>query len=217
MERLFIKSYRWLNSLFEKRLARAIPSPITPNMITVFRTLLAVPIVFLIFYGFMAAGMTMFVFSGVLDYVDGALARGRNEVSELGKFLDPISDKVFFISLALPFAARIYSVSPEDGIAIAVLVIVLFSTGIEILLTSIRVRDFGLNMVDGSPKKEIKATYAGKLKFDLQAIAMGALIVAFPDSANPFCLVALTALALSLPLAALSIAHKSSQHPPESR
>ncbi|GIV95877.1 MAG: CDP-alcohol phosphatidyltransferase [Herpetosiphonaceae bacterium] len=40
------------------------------------------------------------------DMFDGLLARSRGEVSNLGKILDPLSDKLFINSLALALAAR---------------------------------------------------------------------------------------------------------------
>ncbi|MCX6782213.1 MAG: CDP-alcohol phosphatidyltransferase family protein [Candidatus Magasanikbacteria bacterium] len=216
MERLFSKSYGWLNRHLENQVVWVMPLWLSPNMVTIFRTILVVPIVMLVLYGYMAAAITMFVFAGILDYVDGALARGRNEVSELGKFLDPISDKIFFSAIALPLSIGLFTLSPNDFRAIIILVLCLISSASEMTLSIVRTRDFIHNRSGAQNKRELKATYAGKFKFDLQAIGLGALVVAYPNPVHPLIWVGIATLALSLPFACLSIAHKHRQ-PIESR
>ncbi len=212
METIFLKSYRWLNRHLEGRIATATPKGLSPNMVTIFRTILALPIVVLIYYQHTIPAMIMFVFAGSLDYVDGALARGRNEVSELGKFLDPISDKLFFSAIALPISIRLLTMSPTDFRAMLILTLCLIASASELTLAIVRTRDFAYNRSNTAVKRELKATYAGKLKFNLQVIGLGAIIVAYPDADHPFIWVAIANLALSLPFACLSIAHKKNQH-----
>jgi cardiolipin synthase (CMP-forming) len=69
-----------------------------PNVLSVFRLVLA----FAFWYqythaitpsGYMFAGIILIV-SGITDFLDGRIARRFNMVSELGKILDPIADKV---------------------------------------------------------------------------------------------------------------------------
>ena len=69
-----------------------------PNILSVFRLVLA----FAFWYqythaitpsGYMFAGIILIV-SGITDFLDGRIARRFNMVSELGKILDPIADKV---------------------------------------------------------------------------------------------------------------------------
>lgn len=74
-----------------------------PNMITMFRLFL-VPCFFGVLYYYLI-GYKVFLWwtQGLLvvivlsDFLDGYLARTRDEVTELGKILDPISDKLFMI------------------------------------------------------------------------------------------------------------------------
>jgi CDP-diacylglycerol---glycerol-3-phosphate 3-phosphatidyltransferase len=44
----------------------------------------------------------MFVVAAVTDYIDGKLARDRNLVTNLGRLLDPLADKVLLVSTLLP-------------------------------------------------------------------------------------------------------------------
>ncbi len=68
------------------------------NKITIFRIFL-IPI-FVIFIGYnkpLYALITFFI-AGVSDALDGYIARKRNEITRLGKILDPIADKALLIS-----------------------------------------------------------------------------------------------------------------------
>lgn len=47
----------------------------------------------------------MFVVAAVTDYIDGKLARDRNLVTNLGRLLDPLADKVLLIATLLPMYA----------------------------------------------------------------------------------------------------------------
>lgn len=53
---------------------------------------------------FIAAGM--FVFGSMTDFIDGFIARKFDQVTDLGKFLDPIADKLFVNSTVIVLIAQ---------------------------------------------------------------------------------------------------------------
>ncbi|MDR3344232.1 MAG: CDP-alcohol phosphatidyltransferase family protein [Oscillospiraceae bacterium] len=72
-----------------------------PNIICVARILLLIPFVLLYINKHYAAALSLLVLSGLSDTLDGTLARKLNQVTELGKMLDPVADKVTQITLAV--------------------------------------------------------------------------------------------------------------------
>ena len=78
-----------------------------PNKLTVFRMIL-VPIFIIIGYVGLLGGLDLtttfiimdviFIVASVTDKLDGTIARKNNLVTNFGKFLDPIADKILVIS-----------------------------------------------------------------------------------------------------------------------
>ena len=73
-----------------------------PNMITIRRIISCIIGAVLFTVGNIGASIGFYVYGAVSDAFDGFLARKLNAVSELGKKLDPISDKLFALSLMAP-------------------------------------------------------------------------------------------------------------------
>ena len=75
-----------------------------PTKITLSR-ILALPLVMLLFYLHFpyhyVAAAAVFALAACTDMIDGRLARKRNEVTSLGKLLDPIADKVLACSVLI--------------------------------------------------------------------------------------------------------------------
>ncbi|MFL2490173.1 MAG: CDP-alcohol phosphatidyltransferase family protein [Candidatus Neomarinimicrobiota bacterium] len=80
-----------------------------PNLITILRLVLIVPLVMSYYFDCM---IYLYVLLGVViltDFLDGFLARRLNQISDLGKLLDPIADGLilFTFSVVLYFESRI--------------------------------------------------------------------------------------------------------------
>ncbi|MGB2913704.1 MAG: CDP-diacylglycerol--glycerol-3-phosphate 3-phosphatidyltransferase [Pyrinomonadaceae bacterium] len=115
-----------------------------------------------------ALGIVMFLIAALTDIVDGQLARRRNQVSTLGKFLDPIADKLL-ISAAL-------IVLVEKHLAPSWSVVVIL--GREFIIT-------GLRSVAATEGIIMPAQGMGKLKMWAQCIAVVALLVAAANGPPP--------------------------------
>ena len=69
-----------------------------PNTLTIIRFLLIPFIVACIFNGNFIAAFIIFTISGITDIADGFIARKFNLVSNFGKLMDPLADKLTQIS-----------------------------------------------------------------------------------------------------------------------
>lgn len=80
-----------------KEKKRLIPDVITPNKITIVRICM-IPLFVLFFYldfeGSKITAACLFALAAFTDFLDGYIARKYNVVTTVGKFLDPIADKV---------------------------------------------------------------------------------------------------------------------------
>ena len=65
-----------------------------PNILSVLRILLVFVFLAVFFYGNKFVAVGVFLLAGITDIVDGYLARKNNWVSDAGKILDPIADKL---------------------------------------------------------------------------------------------------------------------------
>lgn len=77
-----------------------------PNLLTLSRILVVVPIYYLINNDFYLTALLMSLVAFMTDFFDGKLARKLNCTSELGAILDPIADKFISITLMLLFVYR---------------------------------------------------------------------------------------------------------------
>ena len=112
--------------------------------------------------------IVIFLIASLSDIVDGHLARRRDQVSTLGKFLDPVADKL------LISAALIVLVEKHLAPSWAVVVIL----GREFIIT-------GLRSIAASEGIVIQAQGMGKLKMWAQCVAVVALLVAAANGNPP--------------------------------
>ena len=135
-----------------------------PNKLTLLRVIL-VPF-FLLFllvdqiplHGLWA--LLIFTAASVTDALDGHIARSRGLITDFGKFLDPVADKV------LVFAALIAFV--ELGLASSAAVVIMMAR--EFLVSSMR-------MVAASKGRVIAAGKSGKVKTAVTMVSIVAILL----------------------------------------
>lgn len=69
-----------------------------PNKLTIFRVILIIPFVVLLLMGFDWIALGIFVIASLTDLIDGKIARKYGLVTNFGKFMDPLADKVLVCS-----------------------------------------------------------------------------------------------------------------------
>jgi CDP-diacylglycerol---glycerol-3-phosphate 3-phosphatidyltransferase len=157
-----------------------------PNIITLARILITPVIALLPFiegYVPKLICLAVFVIAAFSDVFDGWLARSRNQITDLGKLLDPLADKLLLLATLIP----IYWISQErrDLYDIPVwgsipLWVCLLLLGREFAMTAFRSWAARKGLV-------IAAHRSGKLKATFQYIFIGATIAwfAFRDAITP--------------------------------
>ncbi len=72
-----------------------------PNLLSLIRIIL-IPVFGVLFYrGYVLWAVIVLAVSGLTDFLDGKIARRFNQISELGKVLDPVADKLTQITIAI--------------------------------------------------------------------------------------------------------------------
>ncbi len=75
----------------------------TASKITLVRVLMIPVFMVLLLLGYNIAALVVFIVASCTDFVDGYIARHYHQVSNFGKFLDPLADKLLVISCMVIF------------------------------------------------------------------------------------------------------------------
>jgi len=85
--------------ILAKILIPLIPLWIQPNYITILRFILIPFNIYFLLQQNWIVLLILFIFTGLTDLLDGALARVRKQITFLGSILDPLADKIFILSV----------------------------------------------------------------------------------------------------------------------
>lgn len=147
-------------------IARFIPKWITPNLITVLRIFLIIPIYLLYMQEQYIWTTVLFILFLLSDALDGAVARYRNTITKIGALLDPAADKIIFVSILLMVGVGKLSTAVIATILLLEASLVLFAVVIgPILIVAFKYR----------PK--IGANVYGKIKFGTEGMAVSLLLL----------------------------------------
>ena len=145
-----------------------------PNILT-FSRILIIPVFVVLFYvhftGHYFVCWGLFAIACITDFFDGAIARKHNLVTNLGKFLDPIADKVlvltgFILFLTVP---QIFCAKLDDW------AIIVAGCGVAIIIARELIVS-GFRMVAASSGEVIAADMIGKYKTFAQDLCVGFLL-----------------------------------------
>ena len=157
-----------------------------PNMLTVARIAITPVIASLPFidgYWPKLACFVIFVAAAVTDVIDGRLARRRNQITDLGKSLDPIADKLLLVATLGPIwwitreRQALYDIPVWGSIPLWVCLLLI---GREIAMTVFRAWAQTRGVI-------IQAENSGKMKAVLQNVFIGGTLTwfAFRDMVHP--------------------------------
>jgi CDP-diacylglycerol--glycerol-3-phosphate 3-phosphatidyltransferase len=128
-----------------------------PNRLSAARIVLAAVCFLAICLGWYLTALVLFLLAAATDYLDGYWARKYNQITQLGRILDPFADKVIICGSFILLGSIENSMIPAW---VAVIV-----TARELLVTVLRGLVEGHNM-------DFSAVWAGKVKMVVQTAAV---------------------------------------------
>ena len=132
----------------------------TASKITLARVALIPVFMVLLLLGWNVAALVVFILASATDFVDGYVARHYNQVSDFGKFLDPLADKLLVTAAMLIFV--------QWGRMPAWTVMVVLTREFAIS---------GLRMVAAAKGSVIAAGWSGKVKTASTMVGLCAMIL----------------------------------------
>lgn len=160
-------------------IVRRMPRWLTAMHLTWLRFLLVVPLIWSLNNNWKAASFAIFLGAALLDYLDGPLARYRHQVSNAGKLLDPLADKL----IAMP----VLIITGSHFIPLWLIVLTVSLEILLILMSSVLKLIFhrlGLS-------RPLGANIFGKIKFSFQVLACLLMLVLPLTSASQLLLTGL--------------------------
>lgn len=162
-----------------------------PNKLTLFRVILIPFFVFFLLapyftgYGNYIA-VTVFIVASITDFLDGHIARKRNLVTNFGKFMDPLADKLLVCSALICLIEL-------DRLPAWIVIIIIAR---EFIIS-------GFRLIASDNGVVIAASYWGKFKTTFQMLMVIVLILDIPHPVFYWLGVILTYVSLALTVISL--------------
>lgn len=162
-----------------------------PNKLTMLRVILIVPFVICMLIptwgdAGMYAAVVIFIIASLTDLLDGKIARKYNLVTNFGKFMDPLADKLLV-------AAALICLTANGRLA----------PWISIIIISREFIISGFRLVASDNGVVIAASYWGKFKTVFQMVMIVMLILTFDNNIYQICAEIITYIALVLTVISL--------------
>ena len=137
-----------------------------PNKLTMLRIILTPVFLAVLYWGFPGAdyaALAIFLIASLTDLLDGKIARKYNLVTDLGKFADPLADKILVVAAMLWFV--------ECGRMPAWMVMIVITREFAVS---------GLRMIASDNGRVIAAGWSGKVKTAATMVCIAAMLLMGP-------------------------------------
>jgi len=134
----------------------------TANKITIARVALIPVFLVLAYTGHMYWALAVYIIACLSDMADGYIARHYNQISNFGKFADPLADKMLVLSAMCFFVEN----GQMPGWVVAVVLFREFAVS-------------GLRLIAVERNRVIAAAWSGKIKTGCTMVGLGAMML-FP-------------------------------------
>lgn len=118
------------------------------------------------------AALAIFILASITDFIDGYIARHFNQITDFGKFMDPLADKLLVTS------AMLWFVEVGQMPAWALLIVITREFAVS-----------GLRMVAAPKGIVIAAAWSGKIKTASTMVCVCLMLLPIPAILNTICVV----------------------------
>ena len=132
----------------------------TANKITLVRVALIPLFLFLAYRGLRWPALIVFIIASLSDLLDGYIARHYHQVTNFGKFMDPLADKMLVLAAMCFFVDQ----GQMPGWAVAVVLFREFAVS-------------GLRLIAVEQQRVIAAAWSGKIKTAVTMVGLAAMLL----------------------------------------
>ena len=132
----------------------------TANKITIFRILCIPLFLVLVYTDRMSWGFAVYVLACLSDFADGYIARHYNQITDFGKFMDPLADKMLVLAAMCFFVEK----GMMPGWAVAIVLFREFAVS-------------GLRLIAVEQQRVIAAAWSGKIKTAVTMVGLAAMLL----------------------------------------
>ena len=145
----------------------------TANKLTILRVVMIPAFLLVLYLNVPFANywaLAIFAAASITDTLDGYIARHYNQITDFGKFMDPLADK------CLVTAAMLWFVEVGQMPAWALLIVIVREFGVS-----------GLRMVAADKGRVIAAGWSGKVKTAATMVCVILMLLPLPEIVNQIC------------------------------
>ena len=151
----------------------------TANTLTILRLILVPVFLGVLYAGFPNSNyvaLAIFIIASLTDLLDGYIARHYNQITNFGKFMDPLADKILVMSAMCWFVEN----GQMPGWALAIVLLREFAVS-------------GMRLVAVEQGKVIAAAWSGKVKTASTMVCLCLMMLNIPEWLNTLCVVVIVA------------------------